>query len=295
MSTAATCPLCAGPLPDDRQPCPQCHASPEWIEQGQAIDFALRNFEEWRKKGLISERCLNDLADYYARQREKCARLASEDRPIPENAGLLPFGRCWSCSVSSDTPPEYCADCGIPGTRRRRAVALSDLFASRNQEPRRDRPIAAGPNPRLRQRNSRAHRRPAAQAGEAAPAHRRSRRGAATVRERSGPLPNGRGSSPQLHGNSSRPRTIQCLLGLGGAMLVIGLVIYLAVLGIFENAVSVAVLLGITNAAVLVGGWTIILRHPLSTRRPCPHAPGLSRDAAQPLVLRLQRSDYVRA
>ena len=54
------------------------------------------------------------------------------------------------------------------------------------------------------------------------------------------------------------PRTIQWLLGLGGVLLVLGLVIWLATLGVFKNPVVVAVALGIGNAAVLVGGWAII-------------------------------------
>jgi hypothetical protein len=46
------------------------------------------------------------------------------------------------------------------------------------------------------------------------------------------------------------PRTIQCL--------VLGLVIWLATLGIFENPVVVAFALGIGNAVVMGGGWAII-------------------------------------
>ena len=54
------------------------------------------------------------------------------------------------------------------------------------------------------------------------------------------------------------PRTIHWLLGLGGVLLVLGLVIWLATLGIFKNPVVVAFALGIANAALLGGGWAII-------------------------------------
>ena len=54
------------------------------------------------------------------------------------------------------------------------------------------------------------------------------------------------------------PRTIQWLLGLGGVLLVLGLVIWLATLGIFKNPVVVAIALGIGNGAVLGGGWATI-------------------------------------
>jgi len=54
------------------------------------------------------------------------------------------------------------------------------------------------------------------------------------------------------------PRTIQWLLGLGGVLLVVGLVILLATLGIFENPVVVAVALAIGNAAILAGGGAMV-------------------------------------
>lgn len=54
------------------------------------------------------------------------------------------------------------------------------------------------------------------------------------------------------------PRTIQWLLGLGGVLFVLGLVIWLATLGIFENRLVVAVALGAANLVMLTGGWAII-------------------------------------
>jgi hypothetical protein len=56
------------------------------------------------------------------------------------------------------------------------------------------------------------------------------------------------------------PRSIQWLLALGGALLVLGLVIWLATLGVFENPAVLAVILGAANAALLGGGWATILR-----------------------------------
>src|SRR5262249_12560616 len=54
------------------------------------------------------------------------------------------------------------------------------------------------------------------------------------------------------------PRTIQWLLASGGALLVLGLIIWLAAEGLFENKLFVAVLLGVGNAALLGGGWVLI-------------------------------------
>ena len=56
------------------------------------------------------------------------------------------------------------------------------------------------------------------------------------------------------------PRSIQWLLALGGALLVVGLVIWLATLGIFQHAEVVAVALGLGNAALLGGGWFVTTR-----------------------------------
>ena len=53
------------------------------------------------------------------------------------------------------------------------------------------------------------------------------------------------------------PRTIQWLLGSGGALLVLGLVIWLATEGLFENKVFVASLLGACTAVLLAGGWAV--------------------------------------
>jgi hypothetical protein len=61
------------------------------------------------------------------------------------------------------------------------------------------------------------------------------------------------------------PRSIHALLGLGGTLLVIGLVIWLATLGVFKNAAVVAVALGLGNAIVLTAGWWITGRTPYRT------------------------------
>src|SRR5207302_7532489 len=53
------------------------------------------------------------------------------------------------------------------------------------------------------------------------------------------------------------PRTIQWFLAFGGGLFVLGLVLWLASQGIFENKLVVAGVLGAANAAVLFGGWEI--------------------------------------
>jgi hypothetical protein len=56
------------------------------------------------------------------------------------------------------------------------------------------------------------------------------------------------------------PRTIQWFLAFGGGLFVLGLVLWLASQGIFENKLVVASTLGVVNAAVLLGGWAVIRR-----------------------------------
>ena len=90
------------------------------------------------------------------------------------------------------------------------------------------------------------------------------------------------------------PRTIQWLLGLGGALLVVGLVIWLAAVGVFENPVVVAVALGIANAAVLVAGWATIRFTRYQTVGRAITLAGLFGDAVESLVLPCPGPDYDR-
>jgi hypothetical protein len=269
MATAvATCPLCGGPLADDRNPCPQCHASPEWIEVGSALAFVVRRFEEWQKQGHLSEARLRALAAGYQRRRETCARLAAEGRPVPEDLELPWRDRCWSCHARADSPPEYCSECGAPwDTPAARSLRFLSFLIREIKEQgdagRLPLALAHGGAAEVRQRVAALRRKmekdrlPAVTAapprGEKAAARRRGE-----GREELSPAwvaP--RRSALEI---LLDPRTIQGLLAGGGALLVIGLVIYLATSGFFDNPLTVAVALGLGNAVVLVGGWVLLAR-----------------------------------
>jgi hypothetical protein len=56
------------------------------------------------------------------------------------------------------------------------------------------------------------------------------------------------------------PRSIQWMLLLGGALLVLGVVIWLVSLGIFKDPTVLAVALGIGTLAILGGGWWLVLK-----------------------------------
>ena len=56
------------------------------------------------------------------------------------------------------------------------------------------------------------------------------------------------------------PRSIQWMLMLGGGLLVLGVIIWLVSLGIFEDPTVLAVAMGIGTLAILGGGWWLVLK-----------------------------------
>ncbi|UUO07985.1 hypothetical protein M4951_06625 [Blastopirellula sp. J2-11] len=54
------------------------------------------------------------------------------------------------------------------------------------------------------------------------------------------------------------PKTLQYLMALGGGLLMIGLVIWLATIGFFDDPLTVALLLGAGNLAILLSGFGLI-------------------------------------
>lgn len=56
------------------------------------------------------------------------------------------------------------------------------------------------------------------------------------------------------------PRSIQWMLTLGGGLCVLGLIVWLTSLGIFENKLVLASVMGIGSLAILGGGWWVSLK-----------------------------------
>jgi hypothetical protein len=259
-SAASACPLCAGPLPDAGRPCSKCHASSDWIELGQGLDFALRRFEDWHERGQIGDARFRGLSEYYARQRETFARMVAEGQPVPEDAGLPARGRCWSCDASADAPQEFCAECGAPwDSPTVRSLRFWTFLASEidrhGDEGRLSLNQAHDLKADVRERRSGLRRKLEKQRLPAVVSPTDE-----VPRRRSGERI-AQPESPQRNVWELvlDPRTIQWLLGFGGALLVLGLVIWLAAAG-FLNRWTVAGALGLANAAVLFGGWAVILR-----------------------------------
>lgn len=56
------------------------------------------------------------------------------------------------------------------------------------------------------------------------------------------------------------PRSIQWMLTLGGALTVLGFIVWLVSLGVFRNSIVLAAALGFGTLAILAGGWGLVLK-----------------------------------
>lgn len=237
------------------------HEAP--IERGdllQALAFCRIWFDRWLKNGTISPTQHAAVADYYTDWR---SRLEGGS-PIPDNVHLQAPNYCWACCNLTEPGTKTCPGCGaalqsgdatalryleflrlevrkqqqagrlnLAATDACLADANARITSLRRRLDLEHAPLAALPPPEVpRQATPRPSRRP--MAIPAAP--RRS-----------------------LFEILLDPRTIQWLLGSGGALLVLGLLIWLGAIGLFKEPVFVAVLLGIGTAALLAGGWAVSL------------------------------------
>lgn len=261
---AAICPLCEQPIPAGQQTCPRCPVSAEWLDRLEAHDFVVRRFEQWQKEGHLNPRQFQEIADVYRVERQRMVQAARDGQTVP--AGGLPAPqRCWSCEAWAETPEEYCLDCGAP--LQKPAVRSLRYLTLLEEEIGKQVRAARLSLAQVHELRADTRQRQAALRGRlekeriplvtetAVPSRAaRARRGDAPVEE-----------APAAPRRSLLeivldPRSIQWLLGLGGALLVIGLVIWLATVGLFDNALFIACVLGAVNAAVLAGGWAVILK-----------------------------------
>ncbi len=56
------------------------------------------------------------------------------------------------------------------------------------------------------------------------------------------------------------PQSIQWLLASGGLLLVVGLIVFLASKGVFKDPRFMSILMGVGNIAILLAGWSVILK-----------------------------------
>jgi hypothetical protein len=228
-----------------------------------AVDFVEDAFQRAAEKRQISPQTAEDLARYYAGVRNQL------NQGLPVDLFLRPREVCWSCRASCGNQAS-CPSCGAPVQgervdRLRHLICLCFEIRKHGKEGRLPLSVShamlADANERVAALRGKLDqdRIPLAQAVEdeepAAPPSR-------TGQERESDRPRAEktaGPQRSLLEILLDPRSIQWLLASGGALLALGLLIYLIAAGVFENKLVIACLLGAGNALLLVGGWSLIL------------------------------------
>ena len=258
MATAppplTTCPVCGSAT--DETGCPRCQASLDWQEQVEAIDFVVRRLEDWHREGRLTDRQWTALSTAHTGERQSIEAAGMAGKIVDSDINLPPRLRCWSCKEPISASTSHCDACGAPVS----GPPVKSLRFYRFLSKELDRFEESG-TITLRQ----AHE----LVGEV------QERIAALKRK----LEKDRAPMVDLFDADERrhvepaivrprrsflevlldPQSIQWLLASGGVLLVIGLVIWLSSLGLFQNAGVVAVLLGVGNAAILGGGCALTL------------------------------------
>jgi hypothetical protein len=228
--------------------CPRCHGGNEHVE---AIDFAVRRFEDWHREGRLTDRQWQTLSDIYARERRQAVAAAQAGRPDESPVKLPRRDQCWNCKETV-AGPSYCESCGAtmtgPAVKSLRFFRflwreLDHFEQDGTITLRQSHDLIGETRERLAALKSKLDRDRVPVVAVVSTGQGR----AAAVPRRS-PL------EVLLD-----PRSIQWLLGSGGGLLVIGLVIWLSSLGVFDNPGVVAAALGAANAVLLLGGWALTL------------------------------------
>jgi hypothetical protein len=276
---APKCVVCGQGLPTGEEGCPACGISGPWQDLLAAAEFACDCFARWSNDGTIGDRSSDAIAHDCQRQRELWIDMAKRGQTAPDSVRVMSADRCWSCQTSLAVPQEQCPNCGAPVRLPQVRSLRFWVFVSHQIKARCD----AGQLPL-----SQAHACMNATKSQIAALRNRLEKDRVTMAEAvperkpqatakaggtagsagSGDVPsNAAGRVASAARREPRrplleiildPRTIQWLLGLGGVLLVVGLVIWLAAVGVFENPVVVAVTLGGVNLAVLASGWATI-------------------------------------
>lgn len=200
-------------------------------DYAQAIDFALQAFERWRQEGYVAADHHDAIVRQYRELKENPLALPPDALPTPEPGEtpeslqqefryltLLDYEIERHCQGDRLTLEEA-AECQRENRSRGREVRAQLTAATRKeQESDQPEPIAA-----------------------------------VAADNNVEPQPQRTFLEVALD-----PKTLQYLMALGGGLLMIGLVIWLATIGFFDDPLTVAVLLGIGNLAVLLGGVALI-------------------------------------
>ncbi len=297
-SASFVCAVCGQSLPSAGQDCPACHASAAWQDLLEAAQFVRDRLHDWERNRLISQTQLSGIMEADSQLLQGLKLMARDGKPVPTGIGLPPRDHCWRCNAELRGSPSHCPACGVPVDAPQvrelrywtyactvikshceaRRVPLASTHACMSDAKGRiavlraalekqcqpiaavilddgaaDEPAAFGQAVRDLLGKESTSTAPPTGAPAGQPAARPAARPAV-------PPPQPRTPRRPLWEIVLDPRSIQWLLALGGALLVVGLVIWLATLGIFEKPWVVAVALGLGNAALLGGGWFVTLR-----------------------------------
>jgi hypothetical protein len=194
-----------------------------WHDLKQALSFAQRSFHQWYQDGKLQPYQIQALESYYAARIEEGTRAAAAGQPCPATVDL-PEPR--PAELANEQTLRY--ESFLEAELRRHSAKLLLTVAQMQAFT--------------------------AEVSERQDALRR-QHATETVAE---VLPV-RPSRPRrrLLEFLLDPRSIQGLLGFGGALMLVGLVILLWVNNYFTPPV-LAITFGLANAAVLVGGWGTI-------------------------------------
>jgi len=260
----------------------------------QAAQFVRDCFLAWEQDRLISQAQFNDIMVTDNQFREGLKLMAREGKPLPTGIGLPPRDRCWRCNAELSGPPSHCPECGVPvdtpQVRELRYRTYACTVIKSHCEARRvplamthscisdakgriavlratlekqaqpaavvmlDDDAADQPKPFAQAAADLLGTEPASTAPPKSTHPGQAAAGAAAE------PPPPRAPRRPVWEILLDPRSIQWLLALGGALLVLGLVIWLAAKGIFKNPEVVAVALGLGNAVLLGSGWFITTR-----------------------------------
>lgn len=271
-SVAKACSLCGETLPNGSTMCPECKVSVDWLDLIEAGRFAQTRFEKWEASRAISRDQLTAITRVHGGQSESMLLAAQRGAPIPSQTGLPSRGVCWSCKLAIEPDSEFCPACGAPIddplVHQLRCWYYTGAIVKAYSDSRLI-PLA--------QAHGLIHDvKGSIGALQAILETKRQPVVATCVEDETPEAPVD--VAPKLSDRPRQvrlapprlprrpfwdvlldPRSIQWLLGLGGALLVIGLVIWLATLGIFKNPLVVAFALGIANGVVLGLGLAVTL------------------------------------
>ena len=234
----------------------------------EAIDFVVRRLKDWHQQGHLTDRQLQTLSELYDVRRARMATASSAGQLLQPDATFSRRDECWSCAEYLYSNSSHCHGCGAPianpGVRSLRYLRYLCRELEANEESGRltlrqahefigeikERIVAL-------QRKLERDRAPMVlpvdeQPEEPQPRHRPRQSEEAPIEEE--------GPRKSVLEILLDPESIQWLLAAGGGLIVLGLVIWLSSLGLFENARFVATLLGLGNAGLLALGYMLILR-----------------------------------